>query len=191
MTPADGQAQAPPAAAAEPQRLSTLLRTLESVISGAEAAQDVCRIVVSSAIEDVLLRVSQQHGLSYSALVAEHRDAVVGAHCSLHAGMVAREKCRGKTRDNKPCRHYAQINGYCKVHADQGVAEDAKRRRVEAYRATIAAPSAAGRAAARSPTVQLVHDLKAAGGGGGLPDLPVVAGKKYSIAVGSSSDLIV
>ena len=94
-------------------------KTLEDVVNGAKKLEDFTNIIVSSAVEDVLLRVSRDYGLDFTKLVNDYKDDVLDKHIFGAGGT----KCRGFTTTNKPCGRKAVCKGYCRGHAEQGVAK--------------------------------------------------------------------
>ena len=111
-----------------------LLRGINAIITGTLQVQDFTRIVVTGAVEDVLLRVSKDHGLDYSQLVAKYREDVVNAHASATG---ASHFCQGLRARGQKCSKRAVVNGFCQEHAAQGSADESKRRQVEAYKQRV------------------------------------------------------
>ena len=97
-------------------------KTLEDVVNGAKKLEDFTNIIVSSAVEDVLLRVSRDYGLDFTKLVTDYKDDVLDKHALLGSGGT---KCKGFTATNKPCGRKAVCRGYCRGHVEQGVAKQA------------------------------------------------------------------
>lgn len=114
----------------------TFLKTLTSVLTGARQLEEFAGVLVSCAVEDTLLCVARDYGHDYSGLVQRYRDQVVQRHTS--GSLTEKTQCRGTTKGGKPCNKRAQLHGYCQHHAAQMAEEEAKRRKVEAYRATAA-----------------------------------------------------
>ncbi len=109
-------------------------RTLQSVLTGTRQLEDMCRVLVSSAVEDALLCVSRDYGHEYSALLARYKDDVVSRHIS--GSLTAQTTCRGHLKNGKACTKRALVGGYCHQHAVQMTEEATKKRKVEAYRAS-------------------------------------------------------
>jgi hypothetical protein len=99
----------------------TFSKTLEDVVNGARKLEDFTNTIVSSAIEDVLLRVSREYGLDFSKLVADYKDDVLDKHVLLGSGSAT---CRGITTTKKPCGRKAVCRGYCRGHSSQGATRD-------------------------------------------------------------------
>ena len=97
-------------------------QTLTDVVNGAKKLEDFTNIIVSSAVEDVLLRVSRDYGLDFTKLVNDYKDDVLDKHALLGSGGT---KCKGFTATNKPCGRKAVCRGYCRGHVEQGVAKQA------------------------------------------------------------------
>lgn len=114
----------------------TFLRTLQSVVAGARAVEELAGVLVSAAVEDSLLCVARDFGHDYSALLRRYKAEVVGRHVTGTLGERG-VKCRGSTRTGKPCSKAAQLQGFCHAHAQQMAQEAAKRRKVEAYKASV------------------------------------------------------
>lgn len=113
----------------------TLLRTLQSVVIGARQLEDFCGVVVSAAVEDALLCVARDYGHDYAVLLKRYKDEVVRRHAS--GALQEKTQCRGTTKDGRPCTRRAKLHGYCGPHAAQMAEDQAKRRRVEAYKASV------------------------------------------------------
>jgi hypothetical protein len=96
-------------------------QTLTDVVNGAKKLEDFTNIIVSSAVEDVLLRVSRDYGLDFTKLVNDYKDDVLDKHISGTGGT----KCKGFTTTNKPCGRKAVCKGYCRGHAEQGATKQA------------------------------------------------------------------
>ena len=116
---------------------SGLVKALNAVAAGTMQVQDFSRVVVAAAVEDTLLRVSQDYGLNYKELLARYKEDVVTHHVTLAAvasTQGAGAGCQGLTRTGKGCQKRAQIAGFCLSHADQWSSDETKKRCVEAYR---------------------------------------------------------
>ena len=96
-------------------------KTLEDVVNGAKKLEDFTSIIVSSAVEDVLLRISRDYGLDFTKLVNDYKDDVLDKHALLGSGGT---KCKGFTATNKPCGRRAICRGYCRGHAAQGATKE-------------------------------------------------------------------
>jgi len=113
----------------------TFLKTLQSVVTGARQLEEFSGVLVTSAVEDALLCVARDYGHDYSALLKRYKDEVVRRHAS--GALTEKTQCRGTTKGGKQCTRRAQLHGYCQNHAAQMVKEEADRRKVEAYRASV------------------------------------------------------
>lgn len=113
----------------------TLLKTLHSIITGVRATEDFCQVVVTSAVEDVLLCVARDYGHDYATLLKKYKNDVVRRHVSGTTSDVA--ACAGVTKTGKKCGKRAVLHGYCQRHAVEAAEEAAKRRKVQAYQATV------------------------------------------------------
>jgi len=113
----------------------TFLKTLQSVVTGARQLEEFCGVLVSAAVEDALLCVARDYGHDYAVLLKRYKQDVVRRHA---AGTIGEKtQCRGTTKGGKPCGRRAQLHGYCHPHAVQMAEEETKRRRVEAYKASV------------------------------------------------------
>lgn len=108
------------------------LRTVVHAVSSVVAAQDVCRVVVEAALDEVLLNVAKEHNLNYTELVRTHKATVVNS-CFAQGDT----HCKGKTKTGDACHRKSLVHGYCAIHRDQGTVHEEKRRRIEAYDASI------------------------------------------------------
>lgn len=113
----------------------TFLKTLQSVVSGARQVEEFSNVLVSSAVEDTLLCVARDYGHDYSALLKKYKEEVVRRHAS--GSLTEKTQCRGTTKGGKQCTRKALLHGYCQHHAAQMAKEEADRRKVEAYRASV------------------------------------------------------
>lgn len=116
----------------------TFLKTLQSVVVGARHAEEFCHVVVSSAVEDVLLCVARDFGHDYGGLLKKYKHDVVRRHAS---GLAVNSSglCKGETKSGKACGRRAVLHGYCQKHGVQAAEEEAKRRKVQAYAAAVPA----------------------------------------------------
>ena len=92
-------------------------QTLTDVVNGTRKLEDFANIIVSSSIEDVLLRVSRDYGLDFTKLVNDYKDDVLDKHALLLGS--GGTKCKGFTTTNKPCGRKAVCRGYCRGHSAQ------------------------------------------------------------------------
>lgn len=113
----------------------TFLKTLQSVVTGARQLEEFSNVLVSAAVEDTLLCVARDYGHDYSVLLRRYKDEVVRRHSA--GTLTEKTQCRGTTKGGKPCGRRAQLQGYCQMHAAQMAEEEAKRRKVEAYKASV------------------------------------------------------
>lgn len=127
----------------------TFLKTLQSVVTGARQLEEFSRVLVSVAVEDALLCVARDYGHDYTSLVKRYKDEVVRRHAS--GSLSEKVVCRGTTKGGKACGKRAVLHGYCQQHAAQMAEEEAKRRKVEAYRASVP-----GRDAEAGALIQLI-----------------------------------
>jgi hypothetical protein len=117
----------------------TFLKTLQSVVSGARQLEDFAGTLVGVAVEDTLLCVARDYGHPYATLVKKYKDDVVTRHLPGTASAAATAACcRGTTKGGRACSKRAVLLGYCQTHAAQMAEEESKRRKVEAYRASVA-----------------------------------------------------
>lgn len=114
---------------------NTFLKTLQSVLIGARQVEEFVHVVVSSAVEDTLLCVARDYGHDYSVLLKRFRHEVVTRHAS--GTVIEKSQCRGQTKGGKQCGKRAILHGYCQQHAVHVAEEEAKRRKVQAYAASI------------------------------------------------------
>lgn len=127
----------------------TFLKTLQSVVTGARQLEEFSRVLVSVAVEDALLCVARDYGHDYTSLVKRYKDTVVRRHAS---GISEKVVCRGTTKGGKACGKRAVLHGFCQQHAAQMAEEEAKRRKVEAYRASVTT----GRDAEAGAVIELI-----------------------------------
>lgn len=127
----------------------TFLKTLQSVVTGARQLEDFAGTLVGVAVEDALLCVARDYGHPYTTLVKKYKDDVVMRHLPGTATAAsAGAPCRGTTRGGRPCAKRAVLLGYCQAHAAQMAEEESKKRKVEAYRASVAKGGGLNREAA-------------------------------------------
>lgn len=113
--------------------MTSFSKTLEDVVNGAKKLEEFTSIIVSSAIEDILLMVSRDYGLDFSKLVSDYKDDVIDKHVLLGSGNT---KCKGMNASKKPCGRKAVCKGYCRGHSDQGVVRDTKDNKSMYYTST-------------------------------------------------------
>lgn len=120
----------------------TFLKTLQSVVTGARQLEEFSNVLVGAAVEDTLLCVARDYGHEYAALLKRYRDEVVSRHAS--GSLAEKATCQGTSKTGKPCGKRAVLHGYCQAHAAQVAEEEARRRRVEAYKASVPQREAEG-----------------------------------------------
>lgn len=113
----------------------TFLKSLHTVITGVRQLEELSGVLVAAATEDALLCVARDYGHDYATLLKKYKEEVVRRHAS--GTVTDKSQCRGTTKGNKQCGKRAQLQGYCMAHAAQLVEEEAKRRKMEAYRASV------------------------------------------------------
>lgn len=119
-------------------------RNLGGLLTGASSVENFCARIIEGAVEDVLLLVARDERLEYASLVARYKEGVVKRHASLalDPGDAAGGQCNGKNKSGKRCAKRAVLNGYCPAHAGQAAEDTARKRRLEAYRESVAASAA-------------------------------------------------
>lgn len=116
----------------------SFLKTLTSVITGVRQLEEFCHVVLTSAMEDLLLCVARDYGHDYATLLKKYRDDVVRRHVGISRDATKTvAMCSGTTKSGKPCGKRAVLHGCCQQHAVQAAEEEAKRRKVRAYKATV------------------------------------------------------
>lgn len=115
----------------------TFLKTLQSVMVGARHAEEFCHVVVSSAVEDALLCVARDFGHDYGILLKRYKEDVVRRHASGKAIEGGAATCKGVTKGGRPCGKKPAMHGYCQKHCAQAAEEEAKKRKVQAYAASV------------------------------------------------------
>jgi hypothetical protein len=138
-----------------------------SIVQG--EVEEFGQVFLKGVVQDVLLRVSRDFGLSYTELMSRYEKVVVDTHVS---NLTAEENHRGNrvichamSSRGKRCSKRACINGYCKVHAVAAIERDAARKVAEAYASSVTSRPATEAVAARM-LVELGADTTA-----GLPPL--------------------
>jgi hypothetical protein len=114
----------------------SFLRVLHSLVSGARQAEEFAQVLVGAAVEDALLCVARDYGHEYAGLLRRYKAELVQRHASGAVG--DRTRCGGLTKGGKPCGKAAVLHGFCQRHAETVAEEASKRRRVEAYKASVA-----------------------------------------------------
>jgi hypothetical protein len=138
-------------------------RSLGGLLAGASSVEAFCARIIEGAIEDVLLLVARDERLEYASLVARYRDRVVKRHASLAldpGSAAAGVQCSGMNKNGRRCSKRSVLNGYCATHAEQAAEESARKRRLEAYRESVAAsaaPDASSMVLGPVPTAKSYH----------------------------------
>ena len=116
-------------------------RSLSGLLASASSVEAFCARIIEGAVEDVLLLVARDERLEYASLVARYKEGVVKRHASLalDPGNVAGVQCAGMNKNGRRCCKRSVMNGYCATHAEQAAEETARKRRLEAYRESVAA----------------------------------------------------
>jgi len=97
---------------------SSFVSALTEAVNGIRKFEECASIVVSAAIDDILLRIAQDYTLDFSKLVLDYKDDIVEAHTVLTTG---KHMCKGMTNKKNPCMRHAVAGGYCRAHAQQGI----------------------------------------------------------------------
>ena len=117
--------------------MDTFTKTLLSLQTGARQAEEVLRVVVKAAVEDALYCVASDFGHDYGKVLEKHLDNVIERHVASRL-VQADAKCKGFKKNREPCTKRAQLHGYCRQHAEQQAEEAAKKRKILAYKNSIA-----------------------------------------------------
>ena len=115
---------------------SRFINALVDATNGVKKLEECAGIIVSAAVDDLLLRVAQDYNLDFSKLVSEYKDNIVEAHTVLATG---KQVCKGHTIKNKPCSRQAVSGGYCRGHMEQGIAKAELDKRGVSYATSLAA----------------------------------------------------
>lgn len=124
-------------------------RGLDDALRGVLTARAFARDLVVDAVKRTVHKVAKQIGASESIYEsAKVCESVCESVCDELFGLAnaTREEgqgsdpCRGKRVNGKSCTKLAYHAGYCKAHQDQRRAQEAKRRRLQAY-ASAAKPA--------------------------------------------------
>jgi hypothetical protein len=99
---------------------SRFVVALTEAVNGVKKLEESASIIVSAAVDDLLLRIAKDHKLDFSKLVADYKDDIVETHTVL---ATEKQTCRGHTATKKPCSRQAVAGGYCRAHATQGIAK--------------------------------------------------------------------
>ncbi|AGE56307.1 hypothetical protein PBCVNEJV1_463L [Paramecium bursaria Chlorella virus NE-JV-1] len=100
---------------------SQFVRVITEAVNGVKKLEDCAEVLVSAAIDDVLLRVAQDYSLDFTKLIADYKEDVVDTHAKLSTGKIM---CRGTTTvTKKKCSKRAVSGGYCRAHISQGIAK--------------------------------------------------------------------
>ena len=115
---------------------SQFVTALIQAVNGVKKLEECAGIIVSAAIDDLLLRIAQDYNLDFSKLVSEYKDDIVEAHTILATG---KQMCKGRTAKNNPCSRQAVSGGYCRGHMDQGITKAELDKRGASYASSLAA----------------------------------------------------
>lgn len=99
-------------------------KALLNLVKGVHSIEDFSEHVVSSAVTDTIVILSERYGLNATALLDELVDPLVKKHAHV---TVKSQGCKAITYRGKKCTHDAVANGYCKFHRKQ-VDENPKKR---------------------------------------------------------------
>lgn len=97
-------------------------------------AEDVTRVIVRHALEDVAVEVSRRFGMAYDEVMICVRNVVD----RFEKPAQERTICRGQTADGTACKLSAVCGTeYCSTHRAQGEVILQKKRKLEAYKAAL------------------------------------------------------
>jgi actin-like ATPase involved in cell morphogenesis len=97
---------------------SSFVAALTEAVNGIKKFEECAGLIVSTALDDVLLRIAQDYNLDFSKLVTDYKDDIVEAHTILTTG---KQACKGLTIKKNKCSRQAVAGGYCRAHAQQGI----------------------------------------------------------------------
>jgi hypothetical protein len=114
------------------------------VASDASKAADAARALVSEAVEEVAVLLAKEHpGVVAYDRVVRHKDSIVarvvgGAGDATDNTTTATTKCRATKANGKACEARVRPGSeFCAAHRASGELQAARRRRIEAYDATL------------------------------------------------------
>ena len=117
-------------------RPSPVAQKLLDLLTASTAVGDFVRLVVSEAVESLLLKVARDHALDYRQLLDRYKAGTVDAHTRI-ADESGVGTCVDTTRAGARCSRRGIFDGRCARHADRHAEELARARRLEAYRDTV------------------------------------------------------
>ena len=97
---------------------SRFVIALTEAVNGVKKLEECAGIIVSAAVDDLLLRIARDYNLDFSKLVTDYKDDIVEAHTVLATG---KQACKGLTIKKNNCSRQAVAGGYCRAHAQQGI----------------------------------------------------------------------
>lgn len=118
------------------ERPSPFAQKLLDLLTASTAVGDFTRLVVTEAVESLLLKIARDHALDYRQLLDRYRADTVNAHTRI-ASESNVGTCVDTTRAGARCSRRGIFDGRCARHADQHAEQLARARRLEAYRDTV------------------------------------------------------
>ena len=118
------------------ERPSPFAQKLLDLLTASTAVGDFVRLVVTEAVESLLLKIARDHALDYRQLLDRYRTDTVNAHTRI-ADESNVGACVDTTRAGARCSRRGIFDGRCARHADQHAEQLARARRLEAYRDTV------------------------------------------------------
>ena len=121
----------------EAQPLTPFEKSVKNVVTATITVQDLAKTLVTGAVADVIARIADDYGLDETEVREKFLADVVDMHAGI-AGCSAQKKCCFVARrSKKPCSKFAVMGDYCHWHKEEGLERQEKRRRVEAYKASV------------------------------------------------------
>ena len=106
---------------------------LSEAVNAVRRLEDCAEIIVSTVVDDLLLRVSTEYHLDFTTLVKKYKADMLERHAVF---ATERQRCKGVTAAKKQCTRMAVSGGYCRSHVQQGIEKKEKDKMGEEYAVT-------------------------------------------------------
>jgi hypothetical protein len=96
----------------------SLSERIDSFVRERNNLNDWFRSLLTDVVRTTIEEVSRDVGISAVELQKKHAEKIVESYVEQESLSIA-DRCKGTTKDGKPCRIKGLANGFCKRHAGQ------------------------------------------------------------------------
>lgn len=123
----------------EEEGTTPFARAMLDVMTGTASVESLSNTLVIGAVRECIERVSSEYGLDVREVSDRFEEEIVKRHSSMSVSQSVGNVllCTAITRSGKPCCRQRKVGTFCLVHSRGAKGEETKRRRIEAYAASL------------------------------------------------------